>query len=72
MTTDGTGLTLHYYRLTIPLSHFNYDTFTASLPEEDIDEQVQFALGPDGEVRTMTLFGEEFVNPCRGKPRSRR
>src|SRR5205085_8992149 len=61
VTADARGLTLHYYRLTIPLAHFNYDTFSASLPEEDVDEQVQFQLGTDGEVKTMTLFGEEFV-----------
>src|SRR4029077_14741904 len=38
VTADANGLTLHYYRLTIPLTHFNYDTFAASLPEEDVDE----------------------------------
>ena len=58
---DANGLTVQYYRLAIPLTHFNYDTFLAVLPEEDIDEQVQFQLGPDGEVKTMTLFGEEFA-----------
>ena len=61
VTADAGGLTLHYYRLTIPLTHFHYDTFNASLPEEDLDEQVQFMLGNDGEVKTMTLFGEEFT-----------
>jgi CubicO group peptidase (beta-lactamase class C family) len=61
VTNDARGLTLHWYRLNVPLTHFNYDTFTASLPEEDLDEQVQFALGTDGEVKTMMLFGEEFT-----------
>ena len=61
VTNDSSGLTLHYYRLNVPLTHFNYDTFSASIPEEDVDEQVQFALGPDGEVKAMTLFGEEFT-----------
>jgi CubicO group peptidase (beta-lactamase class C family) len=61
VTNDGNGLTLHWYRLNAPLTHFHYDTFNLSVPEEDLDEQVQFTLGPDGEVRSMTLFGEEFV-----------
>ena len=61
ITADARGLTLHYYRLTIPLTHFNYDTFSAELPEEDIDEKVQFELGTDGEVKTMMLFGETFA-----------
>ncbi len=61
VTNDSHGLTLHWYRLNVPLTHFNYDTFSASIPEEDFDEQVQFRLAPDGEARSMTLFGEEFV-----------
>jgi len=61
VTADANGLTLHYYRLNIPLTHFNYDTFSAELPEEDIDEKVQFQLGTDGEVKTMTLFGQAFA-----------
>ena len=61
VTADVKGLTLHYYRLTIPLTNFNYDTFSAVLPQEDIDEQVQFQLDTDGEVKTMVLFGEAFV-----------
>jgi len=61
VTADTNGLTLHYYRLTIPLTHWNYDTFSAVLPEEDIDELVQFQLGTDGEVKTMSLFGETFT-----------
>ena len=61
VTNDAAGLTLHYYRLTIPLTHFNYDTFNAVLPDEDIDDLVPFQLGTDGEVKTMTLFGEDFA-----------
>ena len=61
VTADAKGLTLHYYRLTIPLTNFNYDTFAAELPEEDIDELVQFQLGTDGEVKSMILFGETFA-----------
>jgi CubicO group peptidase (beta-lactamase class C family) len=54
-------LVVHWERLTIPLVHENYDTFSAIDTVEDIDESVQFRLGADGEVKSFTLFGEEFV-----------
>ncbi|HEX3068843.1 MAG TPA: serine hydrolase [Thermoanaerobaculia bacterium] len=57
---NGT-LVLHWERLTIPLVHENYDNFSAIDTIEDIDESVQFRLGADGEVKSFTLFGEEFV-----------
>ncbi|MEA2236060.1 MAG: hypothetical protein QOC81_784 [Thermoanaerobaculia bacterium] len=53
-------LVVHWERLTIPLVHENYDTFSAIDPVEDIDETVQFRLGADGEVKSFTLFGEEW------------
>lgn len=43
------------------MTHFHYDTFNVSIPEDGLDEQVQFQLGPDGEVKTLTLFDEEFL-----------
>lgn len=55
------ALVVHWERLTIPLVHENYDTFSAIDPIEDIDESVQFRLGADGAVASFTLFGEEFV-----------
>lgn len=61
ITNDPSGLTLHYYRLAIPLKHFNFDTFQAVLPEEDLDELVQFQLGTTGEVKSMTLFDQDFA-----------
>lgn len=61
VTGDAAGPTLHYYRLTIPLTHFNYDTFEAVLPEEDLDELLQFELKTDGDVKSMNLFGQDFV-----------
>jgi CubicO group peptidase (beta-lactamase class C family) len=57
------ALVLHWERLTVPLVHENYDTFSAIDTVEDIDESVQFRLGADGEVKAFTLFGEEFVRP---------
>jgi CubicO group peptidase (beta-lactamase class C family) len=58
--TDG-ALVLHWERITLPLVHENYDSFSAIDTVEDIDEPVQFRLGADGAVAAFTLFGEEFV-----------
>jgi CubicO group peptidase (beta-lactamase class C family) len=55
------ALVVHWERLTLPLVHENYDAFSAIDTIEDIDETVQFRLGADGEVKSFTLFGEEFV-----------
>ena len=55
------ALALHWERLTLPLVHENYDTFSAIDPVEDIDEPLQFRLGADGAIAGFTLFGEEFV-----------
>jgi hypothetical protein len=61
ITAANDALTLHWERLTLPLVHENYDTFSAIDTTEDIDEPVQFRLGADGAVAGFTLFGEEFV-----------
>src|SRR4051812_1054452 len=61
ITAANDALTLHWERLTIPLVHENYDTFSAIDTTEDIDEPVQFRLGADGAVAGFMLFGEEFV-----------
>ena len=55
------ALVLHWQRLTLPLIHENYDTFSAIDTIEDIDEPVTFRLTPDGDVLAFTLFGEEFT-----------
>ncbi|HVS32100.1 MAG TPA: serine hydrolase, partial [Thermoanaerobaculia bacterium] len=58
-STDA-GLVLKWARLTIPLRHFHFDTFTAVDEAEDLDEAMVFRLGADGSVASMELFGEEF------------
>jgi CubicO group peptidase (beta-lactamase class C family) len=63
ISVASNALVLHWERLTLPLVHENYDTFSAIDIVEDIDETVQFRLGAGGEVASMTLFGEEFVRP---------
>lgn len=56
---DG-GLVLQWNRLTVPLSHFHYDVFSAESEYDDLDEEVVFALSKDGEVAGLTFFGEKF------------
>lgn len=58
---DNDQLVLHWNHLALPLAHFHYDTFSAVSEAADVDEQVVFRLGADGEVAGMTFFGEEFV-----------
>jgi CubicO group peptidase (beta-lactamase class C family) len=54
------GLVLQWNRLMVPLTHFHYDIFNAESEYDELDEDVAFALGADGEVATLTLFGESF------------
>lgn len=58
-----------WHRMTIPLEHLQYDTFTAYSEWDGVDEDVTFALGPDGTVNTLTIFGQTFR---RTAPRSGR
>ena len=57
---ENGALALHWNRLSVPLTHVHFDTFNAADENEGLDEDVQFQLGADGEVKAMTLFGEEF------------
>ena len=57
---EGNGLTLRWNRLSAPMTHWHYDVFRAGDSSDDIDEEVIFTLGSDGEVRTLSLFGEDF------------
>ncbi len=60
VSLDGDHLVVQYGRLRIPLTHYHFDTFSAVDEDEDIDEKIVFSLGSDGEVKKLTLFGEEF------------
>jgi CubicO group peptidase (beta-lactamase class C family) len=70
VSQNGNALTLQYGRLNIPLTHYHYDTFAAVDSEEDIDEQVVFSLNADGDIKTLTLFGEEFTKAAALPPHS--
>jgi CubicO group peptidase (beta-lactamase class C family) len=57
---DG-QLLLQWSRMSVPLTHFHYDVFSAVSEYDDVDEQVTFSLGAEGDVRTLTFFGERFT-----------
>jgi CubicO group peptidase (beta-lactamase class C family) len=57
---SGETLTLSWQRLTLPLAHYHFDSFSAVSEEDELDERVTFDLDADGEVKTLELFGEEF------------
>jgi len=61
ISVENGALFLHWNRINAPLTHFNFDTFDLSIPEEDLDELIEFRLGTDGEVKSLTLFGETFA-----------
>jgi CubicO group peptidase (beta-lactamase class C family) len=61
ITVENDRLLLRWSRLALPLTHVHYDTFEAVSEAADVDEQVVFRLGSDGEVAGMTLFGEDFA-----------
>jgi CubicO group peptidase (beta-lactamase class C family) len=61
VTVEGKSLILRWNRLSLPLTHYHYDVFTAISEADDVDERIEFRSGAEGEVRTLTLFGEEFT-----------
>ena len=54
-------LTLQWSRMTLPLTHLQYDVFTAYSEWDGVDENVAFTLGEDGTINMLTIFGERFV-----------
>jgi CubicO group peptidase (beta-lactamase class C family) len=61
VTRVNGGLTLQWLRKTLPLEHVQYDVFSAYSEWDGVDENVTFALGEDGTVKTLTIFGETFT-----------
>ncbi|HEX8154260.1 MAG TPA: serine hydrolase [Thermoanaerobaculia bacterium] len=58
---ENDALVLRWQRMTLPLTHWHYDTFSAVDEILDVDEQVEFDLDAAGEVKTLKVFGQEFV-----------
>jgi CubicO group peptidase (beta-lactamase class C family) len=61
VTVENDALTLRWNQLTLPLSHYHYDVFTAVSEEEFVDEQIEFATAADGEVKRMSFYGQTFT-----------
>jgi len=61
VTLDDGALVLRWQQVTIPLTHYHFDTFSAVSPADDVEEQAEFRLDADGEVKTLTIFGERFT-----------
>jgi len=60
ITLVNGALVLQWNRLTIPLTHFHYDVFSAESDFDEVDEEVLFSLSRDGDVEALTFFGEPF------------
>ena len=58
---DNGALVLHWQRVNTPLTHWQFDTFSAVDDANDLDEELTFHLGDDGNVASFTLWGEEFA-----------
>ena len=56
---DGAPV-FRWNRMTIRLDHLHHNVFTAYSRWDGVDEDVVFALGDDGTVKTLTIFGETF------------
>lgn len=61
ISVSGDHLVLRWTRVTIPLDHYAYDTFSAVDPGEFIDERVQFQLDPEGAVSGLRMFDVDFT-----------
>jgi len=61
VTLEGGSLVLSWGRAILPMTHWHYDTFDAKSDAEELDELVPFNSGTDGNVNSLTMFGETFV-----------
>ena len=58
---ENGALVLHWQRINTPLTHWQFDTFSAVDEANDLDEEVTFHLGDNGTVASFTLWGEDFA-----------
>src|SRR5262249_41356339 len=58
---ENGALVFRWQRLNIPMTHYHYDTFLGVSEDDDVDEMVQFRLNSEGQVKTMSIFGQEFT-----------
>ena len=58
---ENGALLLHWQRINTPMTHWQFDAFSAVDEANDLDEEITFHLGDDGNVASFTLWGEDFV-----------
>ena len=61
-------LMLRWWKQSTALDHFNYDTFFTGRRGDIPMELVQFTLGSEGQVTSLTMFGTRFTR-IRKSPR---
>jgi CubicO group peptidase (beta-lactamase class C family) len=57
---DGRDMFLRTGKVDLPMSHWHLDTFLVEYKPWGLREFADFRLGPDGEITTLELFGEQF------------
>ncbi|HEX6176764.1 MAG TPA: serine hydrolase, partial [Thermoanaerobaculia bacterium] len=60
VTESNGALTMSWQRVTVPLTHYHFDSFSAVSEEQEFDERVTFDLDRSGDVKVLEIFGEEF------------
>ena len=61
VTNVNGELVLQWSRMTLPLEHLQYDTFSAYSEWDGVDENVVFRMGDDWTVNELTIFGQRFL-----------
>jgi CubicO group peptidase (beta-lactamase class C family) len=62
VTADGDTLRLSWSTLDVPLTHWHYDTFTTAKADPFFEDvEVQFTLGPDGDVASLAMMDVTFA-----------
>lgn len=57
---SGNDLKLRTAAVDMPMSHWHVDTFLVEYAAWDLREFAEFRIGPDGRIKSVLLFSEEF------------
>jgi CubicO group peptidase (beta-lactamase class C family) len=60
VTLENGALSLQWSWYKITLEHFHFDTFLAKIDYPRVNELVPFTLDGEGEVKGLTIIGQEF------------
>jgi CubicO group peptidase (beta-lactamase class C family) len=61
ITRTADALALQWGHAVLPMTHWHYDTFDAKSDAEELDELVPFGMNAEGNIDSLTLFGERFT-----------